>query len=233
MVILDSVDHQQHTRPKLCLQNGANQFPSTILGITFVTNVKFSAAQAGIENMPESNSFYEVSVWFTEIIDKNPEFAKNIDAYRDPNSISVFKRRLRKNHVIETVELIGHIINLSAFAEVVINKHLYDLLQSGVIEDYHYNGLDRTEVLPKLLFAFKEDVLSKRLQVSRLRHLFRLRNEAVHYKASSTKAVRVTVEELIGIWREVGQLLTIAADTDMQQEFESKSKDIIDKLFTK
>ena len=69
-----------------------------ISGVTFVTNVKLAAVQAGIENIPESNIFHEVSVWFAEIIDKNPEFATNIDAYRDPNSISVFNRKLRTDN---------------------------------------------------------------------------------------------------------------------------------------
>ena len=73
-------------------------------------------------------------------------------------------------------------------------------------------------MIPKILFAFKDEILSKQLPISRLKHLFRLRNQAVHFKASSAKSIRPTVEELLGIWREVAQLLELVEGEPTQQQ---------------
>lgn len=60
--------------------------------------------------------------------------------------------------------------------------------------------------MSKLLFAFKEDVLSGQFPISRIKRLFRLRNYAMHFKAVTASSIIVTTEEMIAIWNEVGQL---------------------------
>lgn len=187
----------------------------------FVKNVKAAARNAGFD-IPSSNRFLEIFLWFDDIKENNPDFARNIDKYRESRSgapFSSFRIPLPKKHTIEAIEIVGHVINLAAFVELVMNKHLHSLLEAGYIENHHFDNLEKAGAISKILFAFEEDIHSKRLQVSRLKHLFRLRNKAVHYKASSTKTVRVTVEELIGIWREIGDLLVATADTQLQEQF--------------
>jgi glycerophosphoryl diester phosphodiesterase len=90
--------------------------------------------------------------------------------------------------------------------------------EAGTLESHFYTNLDRTEVIPKILFAFKAEIQSKQLATSRLVHLFRLRNQAVHFKASSTESLKPTVEELLGIWQEMGPLLELVNGAPTRQE---------------
>ena len=103
--------------------------------------------------------------------------------------------------------------------------------ESGKLENSLYLSLDRTEMVPKILFAFKKEVQSKNLPISRLSHLFRLRNDAVHFKASSTESKRPTREELIGIWREVGLLLEVVEGNPTRQDMEALADDVSSKRF--
>jgi len=115
--------------------------------------------------------------------------------------------KLDKKKTVSSVELIGHVVNLAIFVECILNRQLYYMRKSGGIEEQHYVNLDRTEVISKILFVFKDEVLSRKLSVSRIKHLFRLRNQAVHYKDTSTQSISITVEELLGIWQEIHHLL--------------------------
>jgi hypothetical protein len=140
-------------------------------------------------------------------------------------------RRLAKTHAIESIEIVGHIINLSACVESVINRHLFFLRESEKLAAHHYASLDRTETIPKILFAFKDEILSKQFSTSRLKHLFRLRNQAVHFKASSARSIRPTVEELLGIWREVAQLLELVEGEPTQQQINELADAVASKWF--
>jgi hypothetical protein len=113
-------------------------------------------------------------------------------------------RRLDKRHSIRSIEIMGHIIDLAACVETVINRHLFLLREASKLENHLYASLDRAEVIPKILFAFKNEIESKVLPTSRLVNLFRLRNQAVHFKASNIDLIKPTIEELLGIWKEVG-----------------------------
>ncbi len=139
--------------------------------------------------------------------------------------------RLAKTHAIGSVEIVGHIINLSACVESVINRHLFFLKESGKLENHHYSSLDRTEVIPKILFAFKDEILSKQLSISCLKRLFRLRNQAVHFKASSARSIKPTVEELLGIWREVARLLEFVEGEPTQQQVNELADAVASKWF--
>ncbi|MCG3120036.1 MAG: hypothetical protein ALAOOOJD_02613 [bacterium] len=121
-------------------------------------------------------------------------------------------RRLLRTHTFKSIDMIGHIINLSACIEAVINRKLYFLRESNKLDNHHYISLDRTELMPKILFIFKEEIFTKNLFTTRLKHLITLRNEAVHYKESSItgeKLNTVTPEELLGIWGEVATLFEL------------------------
>lgn len=139
--------------------------------------------------------------------------------------------RLAKTHAIESIEIAGHVINLSACVESVVNRHLFFLRESGKLEGHLYASLDRTEVIPKVLFTFKDEVLSKQLLIGNLKHLFRLRNHAVHFKASRAKSIRPTAEELLGIWREVAQLLELVEGEPTQQQINELVNAVTGKWF--
>ncbi|HKZ03803.1 MAG TPA: hypothetical protein VJ180_16285 [Pyrinomonadaceae bacterium] len=127
-------------------------------------------------------------------------------------------RKLSKTHRIEAMEIVGHVINLAACVETVINRHLFLQRESGKLENHLFSSLDRTEVIPKILFALKDEVQTHRLPTSRLVHLIRLRNQAVHFKASSAEPIGPTVEELLGIWKDVGQLLELVKGSPTRQD---------------
>jgi hypothetical protein len=139
------------------------------------------------------------------------------------------KKYLSKQHRFESTATVGHIISLSACVETVINRQLYLLSESGFLDRQHYNSLDRTELLPKVLFAFKDKITSGKLSITCLRHLVRLRNKAVHFKASSVGSVQPTVEQLIGIWREVGQVFDLSDGRPTKAELDEAVEHFIDK----
>jgi hypothetical protein len=82
-------------------------------------------------------------------------------------------------------------------------------LESNKLITHHYDSLDRAELLPKILFIFKDEIVTRKLYTTRLKHLIKLRNEAVHYKASSVDRLTVTPEELLGIWNEIGDFFEL------------------------
>lgn len=139
--------------------------------------------------------------------------------------------KLLKTYVFQSIEVAAHIISLAACVESVINRHLFLLAESGKIEYPLYASLDKTEVIPKVLFAFKEQVVSKQLPISNIRHLFRLRNKAVHFKAATAQAVGPTVERLLCIWREVGQLFALVEGEPTEQQVDGLSGAIAQKWF--
>ena len=125
----------------------------------------------------------------------------------------------------------GHVINLAVCVESVVNRHLFLLKESGQLENHHYTSLDRTEVLPKVLFAFKEEILGKKLPISRLKYLYKLRNQAVHFKASSAHSIEPTVEDLLETWRDVGQLFALVEGEPSQQQISQLAQRVSDRWF--
>ena len=163
--------------------------------------------------------------WLHEVIHNDVQViseataSKLAQAWEEAQALAPSSRqRLAKSHAIESIEIVGHIINLAACVESVINRHLFFMREAGTLESHLYTSLDRTEVIPKILFAFKAEIQSKQLSTSRLVHLFRLRNQAVHFKASSAESIKPTVEELLGIWQEMGLLLALVDGTPTRQE---------------
>jgi len=119
------------------------------------------------------------------------------------------KLRLAKKHPIVQIEIIGHVINLAACIETATNRQLLLLREEGKIDDSHYAIMERSETLSKILFCFKDEILNNKLSTSQLKYLFKLRNHAVHFKASGSDKVTPTVEELLQIWKNVGDLFKL------------------------
>jgi len=138
-------------------------------------------------------------------------------------------RKMPKTREFTSTDIVGHIINLAACVETVINRHLYHLRESGKLENHLYNSLDKAELLPKVLFAFKDEILSRKMSVSRLRHLVTLRNNAVHYKEASVDAVTPSGEELLGIWHEVSDLFGRIEGEPPREQVELWSKEFENK----
>jgi hypothetical protein len=162
----------------------------------------------------------EVELGFTDAaLQKLTEIANS--AYAEAASSSHY---LPKQHEFESTAIIGHIIGFSACVETVMNRQLYLLRESGALDPQHYNSLDKTELLPKVLFVFKDEVTSGELSTTCLRYLVRLRNNAVHFKASSVGSIQPTAEQLIGIWREIGQLFDLTEGSPTKEELDEAAE---------
>lgn len=121
-------------------------------------------------------------------------------------------------------DVVGHVINLGTCIEAVINRHLFLLKESGKLTPDHYKMLDRTEVLPKLLFSFKEEIDKKKLHVSRLKYLVSLRNQAVHFRTTSADALVPTCQDLLEVWREVGTVFSLIEGEPSKKEVDALVK---------
>jgi hypothetical protein len=98
--------------------------------------------------------------------------------------------------------LIGHITNLAFFIEALLNRHLFILLTADEIDNPTYNVLDRESVMGKLTFVFKTELRDNKVKLGQIGHLFSLRNKAVHFTAKNASNFKVTVEQLLAIWKE-------------------------------
>ena len=117
-------------------------------------------------------------------------------------------RRFARTRKLQSLgDIVGHVVNLTLCLEAILNRHLYLLRESGLLDPDHYIAIDRAELMPKLLFCFKEDLVAGRLRVGRIKQLVTFRNRAVHYRVDSVDALAPSAEDLLAIWREFGQVL--------------------------
>lgn len=98
-------------------------------------------------------------------------------AYAKANS----SRKLARHQRIESIHVIGHVVNLAAFIETLSNHKLYYLCASKKMDEKYYSSMERVEVLPKIMFLFKAEILSGQLNIGGIKYLFKMRNHAVHY----------------------------------------------------
>jgi hypothetical protein len=101
-------------------------------------------------------------------------------------------------------DVVGYVVNLTVCLESVLNRHLFLLRESNELSPDHFKSVDRAELMPKLLFCFKEQILSRSLHVSRIKQLVSLRNKAVHYRVDGFRSLSLNVGDMLGIWRELG-----------------------------
>jgi hypothetical protein len=118
-----------------------------------------------------------------------------------------FGRKISKTKRLQSItDVVGHVLNLGTCIETVINRHLFHLREIGRLSPDHYRMLDRTEVLPKILFSFKDEISQGTLHLSNLKYLVSLRNKAVHFKTSPLVALEPTCEQLLGVWKDAAAL---------------------------
>jgi hypothetical protein len=135
-------------------------------------------------------------------------------AYAKANSSGKLSRRQR----IESINVIGHVINLAAFIETLSNHRLHYLCASKKMDKKYFDSIEGVAVVPKLMFLFKAEILSGQLNIGEIKHLFKMRNHAVHYKGVSDKVLTPSIEELLNIWREIDLLLDFArVDLEMEE----------------
>lgn len=104
-------------------------------------------------------------------------------------------------------DVVGCVVNLTVCLESILNRHLFLLRESNELSPDHFKSVDRAELMPKLLFCFKEQILSRSLHVSRIKQLVTLRNKAVHYRVDEFGSLSLNVGDMLGIWRELGEIL--------------------------
>jgi hypothetical protein len=165
----------------------------------------------------------DLETWLEANIEVLPE--ETIDAFsnafdKSHEEAATTELRLAPQDRISSIALVGHVINLAAFVESFMNRQLFYMSETGQLEPDFYKALDRTEAIPKLLFVYKSQIEAKTLSPSRITQLFRLRNKAVHSKAGDREGLTVTVEDLLGIWKAVSQLLDYGKGQPTREDFD-------------
>ena len=108
-----------------------------------------------------------------------------------------------------TTDIIGHVVNLTICLEGSLNRHLFFMRESKQLLSEYYQSIDRSELMPKILFCFKEQILGKTLYINRIKQLVSMRNKTVHYRVDSPDSLKPSVEDLIGIWTQLGQVFDL------------------------
>jgi hypothetical protein len=166
-----------------------------------------------------------IAEWLEEVPEQQPpNYQEQIEeglrfdrALEDAND---YGWRIDMSHTLGSHDLAAHIIFLTTLVEVVVNRQLFFLGETGRIVPEMRAGIDRGEVIPKIIFCFKEEILSGNLTISRIKRLVTLRNKAVHYREDSTASIRMTVEELIATWREIAKLLALCPGEPTPEQME-------------
>lgn len=109
----------------------------------------------------------------------------------------------KKARLTSTVDIVRYAINLTVCLESVLNRYLFFLKETNKLSDAHYNYIDRSEIMPKLLFCFKEEILEEKIKIDRIKQLVSMRNNSVHYRISSPKALQPSIEDVLGIWNQI------------------------------
>lgn len=125
--------------------------------------------------------------------------------------------RLPKNAKLQSLtDVVGHVVNLTICLESILNRHLYFLVKAGDLDTDLYRSIDRAELMPKLLFCFKNEIETKDLYVSRIKQLIGFRNHSVHYRIESPDSLLPASEDLIEIWKQFGNILSLTSGEPTQ-----------------
>lgn len=131
------------------------------------------------------------------------------------------EKKLDKPHALTSVtDIVGYVVNLTVCLESILNRHLFLLRESNELSPDHYKSIDRAELMPKLLFCFKEEILARSLHVSRIKQLVSLRNKAVHYRVDQFDSLSLNVGDMVGIWRELGGILAQTSGEPTKEEID-------------
>ena len=113
-----------------------------------------------------------------------------------------YNHKFKLNHKIDSIEMLGHINNLGFFIETLTNRHLLFLSQSNAIDDFSYSRISTAKIMERLIFIFKEEIISKKIHLNEITNLFSLRNKTVHYTPDNSIALKPSISELIQIWNQ-------------------------------
>jgi len=137
-------------------------------------------------------------------------------------------KQLENGHALTSItDIVGYVINLTVCLESILNRHLFLLRESNELSPDHFKSIDRAELLPKLLFCFKDEILARRLHTSRIKQLVSLRNRAVHYRVDETGSLSLNVEDMIGIWRELGEVVALTTGEPTQNDIQELAEHFI------
>jgi len=117
------------------------------------------------------------------------------------------KHKFKLDHQIESIEILGHLNNFGFFIETIINRHLLFLNQTGVINDFSYSRISISKIMERIIYIFKEELNSNKIQLNEIQNLFRLRNKTVHFTPDNAKVLKPRISELIKIWEQCRKLI--------------------------
>jgi hypothetical protein len=138
--------------------------------------------------------------------------------------------RLKKTQKLQSLpDVVGHVVNLTICLESVLNRHLFFLRETGQLDPDSYRSIDRAELMPKLLFCFKNEIAAESLPVSRLKQLVGFRNHSVHYRVDSPDSLAPGSEDLIEIWKQFGSVLALTTGEPTQDIIAFYTKNYISK----
>lgn len=111
------------------------------------------------------------------------------------------------NTIVSNTSLLGHVNNLGFFIETLVNRHLIFLNMSDELNNFSYKTLERSQLLNRLIYIFKEEIDKNLIQLDKTSKLLKLRNSAVHFTPYNAEKFKVSLEELLGIWGEFAKIL--------------------------
>jgi|GEM_PF-1159331 len=169
-----------------------------------------------------------------EITDKilDPEtLGKLSDAWRSSLSDAARsgKKLLKTRRFQSTENMVSHVINLTGCLEASLNRHLYFLRESKQIESFLYKSIDRSELMPKLMFCFKEKIVNKDIDISRIRQLVSFRNSAIHYRIDTPETLKMSTEDLVGIWNQMASIFSLIKGEPTEYYIQELATDFLDK----
>jgi len=153
------------------------------------------------------------------------------DAWQTAQNESwVSSKKLKKNQLLASIpDVVGYVVNLTVCLESILNRHLYFLRESNKLSPDHFISIDRAEIMPKLLFCFKEDILQKNLHISRIKRLVSLRNKAVQYRVEEFDSLSLHIEDMIGIWHELAQIFALISGEPTSNDIQNMIEDFLER----
>jgi hypothetical protein len=110
-------------------------------------------------------------------------------------------------HIIDSVEMLGHLNNFGFFIETLVNRHLLFLNEVKKIDDFSYARLSVAKVMERLIFVLKDDLKTNKIQLNEISNLFSLRNKTVHYTPDNANALKPEISKIIQIWEQTKKVL--------------------------
>ncbi|GMN11269.1 hypothetical protein MTsPCn9_11240 [Croceitalea sp. MTPC9] len=118
-------------------------------------------------------------------------------------------RKILRTHEIKGVKILGHIVNLALFVEVMAHRHLFFLKENGNLNNFIYNQFSRSNILNIIIFICRSELESEAIKIDAVKLLFKHRNFAVHHTPNNAKKINVKISTLINIWNQVIELLRL------------------------